>query len=364
MDLKWGKGLGKHLMSITIALMVIVIAACSAVPKQQSTKSSQSATPATNSTLAASSQKQGQNQSKETKTENAKTPAKTTATAAEKRVSNQPKTKASTTPNTKTSETKKQPVKAYPKPKPKPKTKAVASKPKPAVMVEKATSVATKSKVSSTTKVTAKETPASETKLDASSTVKKASESQLSEATMKTAKALDTTTVALAETQEKAITQAIVPAPANDVEVTLEALPLTFGAWKLDLSRVDNPFCFLRSASFEMEDGQGKTKIFAELNQRRFYIKTKSNIDKSYADTGIKVDSGILRPIEKVYRETGIVYEQNIDALIYELREGSALHISLGFWPTWPVTQAYPAEIPLQAFATAFSGLEQCNRLL
>lgn len=380
MNSKWGKAGCQQLgISVVIVLMTLVINACSAIPKQKSTE------PVIDASTETSIQEQIKepNRNNEVKAGDDKTPATTTGALAKPTTGSPTNLTDYSNSKAQTSETIQRTAKAYPKPKIKPETKTLIAKPEPAPSVEVATVSARGSKAASgSTTSSAKQTadvvklpqPAREPKTT-STTINTSINASINKTKNTTpmkpptpvvekGDKVETTTVALSDALETQTAQTLVEVSQTAGDVTLEALPLTFGAWKLDLSRADEPFCFLRSATFEMDDGQGKTKVFAELNQQRFYIKTKSNIDKSYADTGIKVDSGLLWPIEKVYRETGIVYEQNLDGLISELKTGTTLYVSLGFWPTWPVTQAYAAEIPLQAFLAAYSGLSQCNRLL
>ena len=104
--------------------------------------------------------------------------------------------------------------------------------------------------------------------------------------------------------------------------------------------------------------------MFIEITGRQLIVKTKSNIDTSYADTGVRVDAGGLFAIERLYRETGVIYESQFMALTEAMKSGEELNVILGYWPTWPMTQAYEAEISLTQFNTAYSAWQSCNKML
>jgi hypothetical protein len=46
------------------------------------------------------------------------------------------------------------------------------------------------------------------------------------------------------------------------------------------------------------------------------------------------------------------------------MKTGQQLQLTVGFWPTWPVTRPYAVSIPLTHFATAMKAWETCNQLL
>lgn len=348
--------------SLCVSLLAITTLACSSAPKQSESKGAEGVqkTELSNAEIKPEAKQKLEPEEKAQPKKSKKLVAKAPNTKAEKKsISQSSETLLTAAPISKPStETKKKISKPYSKPKNS--TSTSATKRSTAQVSSKKEKVAdavkkTKAVVSKVAQPQAKPQSA---KQDSPKT-------KVEPKPVETLAALDNSHSATAQTASNAA--ADLQSEITDMEpvdVNLEALPITFGAWRLDLSRVDDPFCFLRSADFSMDDGQGQTKLSAQLSQGRFFVKTKSNIDTSYADTGVRVDSGELVSIEKLYRETGIVYEEGLPALLEQLQNGETLNVILGFWPTWPVTQAYAGEIPLQQFSTAYAGLQQCNQLL
>ena len=87
---------------------------------------------------------------------------------------------------------------------------------------------------------------------------------------------------------DNALTAATLP-----VLTDINTLPMTFGdVWSLDigLDHKENLACLIRADLGQMEDGTGGTPIILTLEPNRLHIKTRSNIDISYADDGIQID--------------------------------------------------------------------------
>lgn len=113
-----------------------------------------------------------------------------------------------------------------------------------------------------------------------------------------------------------------------------------------------------------MDDGQGGTRASLWLTANELTVQTESDIDLSYSGTGISIDSGRHFALESVQRRTNIAFSKQRSALLAAMKSGQTLELTLGFWPTWPVTQTYSARFPLQHFASAYAAWETCNTLL
>ncbi|OMH38668.1 hypothetical protein [Motiliproteus sp. MSK22-1] len=153
------------------------------------------------------------------------------------------------------------------------------------------------------------------------------------------------------------------PSPRNDLE--LEELPITFNRWTLELAQTASVSeCLLRSKAVPIEDGQGSTTLVAQITEDAFILKTRSIIDTSYENTGIQIDQGQRIPIEQLHTEESVIYSSGYTRAMDLMKQGETLTVSLGFWPTWPITQAYEAKIDLTSFDQALESLRHCSLLL
>jgi len=158
---------------------------------------------------------------------------------------------------------------------------------------------------------------------------------------------------------------AIEPAtPAAEmIAVDLNKLPLTIhGQWTLDR---DESHCTLQSAIQQMDDGQGGTRVSLWLTTaNEMHFVTESDIDLSYTGTGVTIDGGPHFNLETVEHRTNPVFSKQRSALLSAMKNAKTLELTLGFWPSWPVTHTYSASFPLQHFATAYAAWESCNTQL
>lgn len=143
--------------------------------------------------------------------------------------------------------------------------------------------------------------------------------------------------------------------------LSLQDLPLNLaGRWVLDLAGEQ---CLLSSRGLRMADGQGGTPITLVISESNIAVLTDSNIDLSYAGSGVKIDSKHLA-FEKVDNDTNVVFIEQRQQLLNNMVRGSRLELVLGFWPTWPKTQAYRTAVPLTRFSSAFQAWRSCNELI
>jgi len=150
--------------------------------------------------------------------------------------------------------------------------------------------------------------------------------------------------------------------------IELEKLPLAVNPnWTLDsgrdpVSKKDR--CFLRSTTQRIDDGQGGSNISLIVTADTLRVATRSSIDLSYKNTGLQVDSKAAFPLQGLFGETDVLFDKRVGEIKQQMLNGSSVTVTLGFWPTWPVTQAYSAHFPINGYATASAALATCDRLM
>lgn len=160
---------------------------------------------------------------------------------------------------------------------------------------------------------------------------------------------------------DKPATLATITPPAP-IKVSLDNLPLTIGdAWILDRTEAS---CSLSSKPVQLDDGQGGTPVTLQITPDSLRITTISDIDTTYEKTGITIDQHEHFDLETVDRRTNLVFTRQKNRLLNVMQNSQQFTLTLGFWPTWPQTQTYSVDIPLQDFASAMTALNTCNRLL
>ena len=61
---------------------------------------------------------------------------------------------------------------------------------------------------------------------------------------------------------------------------------------------------------------------------------------------------------------TNLTFTRQRNTLLSDMEKGHTLQLTLGFWPTWPVTHTYSVTLPLDNFGSAVHAWETCNQLL
>ena len=164
-----------------------------------------------------------------------------------------------------------------------------------------------------------------------------------------------TTEVQQAETIKSAL-------PTETVKFTLDQLPITIGEnWVL---KTDLSTCSLQTQTQSLDDGAGLTPITLILSKSSWLLKTKSDIDLSYSNTGIKLDNGAHFDLEKLTKETNIEFTSQRQAMVDALGQANIATLSVGFWPTWPVTAPKTLDIPVAQFNQAYQAWQNCNQML
>lgn len=163
-------------------------------------------------------------------------------------------------------------------------------------------------------------------------------------------------------------TESVKQPPDTVPAIELDKLPLAVNPnWTLDSGRdpvSKRDRCFLRSTTQRIEDGQGGSNISLIVTADTLRVATRSNIDLSYKDTGLQVDSKAAFPLQRLFGETDVLFEKRVSEIKQQMLGGSSVTVTLGFWPTWPVTQAYGARFPISGYARASAALATCDRLM
>ena len=146
--------------------------------------------------------------------------------------------------------------------------------------------------------------------------------------------------------------------------VELESLPLNIGKnWLLSRNAESNMKCALSYRKVSMSDGQGGTQVVLRILKDRIIFKSEANIDNSYEQTGISIDNMKQLPIETLLNEFSISYEQQYKKIIKDMISAKIMTLSLGFWPTWPVTKTHSVNFSLDDFSSAQKALISCIKL-
>lgn len=156
-----------------------------------------------------------------------------------------------------------------------------------------------------------------------------------------------------------------VPAVIPKITVELESLPIAIGSWTLDKpALLDQEFCTLKSETVIIKDGAGGTPIYILVQPTSILIPTKSNIDLSYPNSQLMVANKAAFQFDGVEKETIAVVNKQYNSVINSLKKAKIATAELGFWPSWPKTQSYRADINVVGFNQAYSAWQDCNRLL
>ena len=141
---------------------------------------------------------------------------------------------------------------------------------------------------------------------------------------------------------------------------SLEQLPITVeNTW---IIKGEGQSCSLNTLTLMLDDGQGVTPVSLSLSAGSWWLRTQSDIDTSYSDTGLSLDNGQHFELENVVKDTSIQFVTQRQALTDALQDASSMTVSLGFWPTWPVTQARSTQFSVQHFPAAYALWQICNQ--
>lgn len=144
------------------------------------------------------------------------------------------------------------------------------------------------------------------------------------------------------------------------VKFQLEQLPLVIAdQWRLS-SETDR--CILSSLEYSMDDGQGDTKVVLQLTPNNWTLYTESDIDLSYNNTGLTVDAKVHFALERVVKDSNVVFENDRSRIIDAFINAQQVQIALGFWPTWPVTETKTVIMAIDHFEVAYRTWKDCQQ--
>ncbi|MFT6898753.1 MAG: hypothetical protein ACJA13_003179 [Paraglaciecola sp.] len=150
--------------------------------------------------------------------------------------------------------------------------------------------------------------------------------------------------------------------PVTVVEFTLEKLPITiFNTWVL---KSNANTCSLHSLDYKIDDGVGMSIVSLVLNTDSWILETQSDIDTSYSGTGLDLDTGEHFNLEQIVKETNVRFIDQYQSLNRALKSAKTLRVTLGFWPTWPVSNTKSTDLKVSYFDIAFKAWENCNQRL
>ncbi|MCR6652400.1 MAG: hypothetical protein NVV73_13345 [Cellvibrionaceae bacterium] len=154
----------------------------------------------------------------------------------------------------------------------------------------------------------------------------------------------------------------VVDIEEKEVEVTLESLPITLhGVWVLSAS---TDACNLSTVPVQFDDGQGMSKLQLVFTAKQWLIRTQSDIDMSYSGTGLMVDEDGFFPLEELVRGSDLAFTRQYVVMTQAFIAGKTLRITLGFWPTWPITETKTVTVSLEHFASAHRAWKRCLSLI
>ncbi len=120
--------------------------------------------------------------------------------------------------------------------------------------------------------------------------------------------------------------------------------------------------CVLESNKVYFYDGHDNTGLKLRLLNGGLYLVTKSNIDISFKDIGIKVGKNALVHADRVVDDQTVLIEKQLPQLLSQLDKNDEAKIQLRFWPTYPATQTYSENIRLSGFKEAYQEYKSCKK--
>jgi hypothetical protein len=121
--------------------------------------------------------------------------------------------------------------------------------------------------------------------------------------------------------------------------------------------------CTLVTPHQSMDDSQGQTEVWLEINPKALTVKTKSDIDTAFNDIALKVDDKQPIAFDEVDNKTNVVFSKAIDAITGQFITGLNVRVQLRFWPTWPSTGLKTVDFSLIGFTKAHEGLAGCGTM-
>ena len=119
--------------------------------------------------------------------------------------------------------------------------------------------------------------------------------------------------------------------------------------------------CLLVSRIYKIDDGQTTTPVQLIYNGKNVFAKTKSDIDMSYPNIGLQIDTHELHKISRVHKNNIVVFENADDSIHQQFINGRNAHLALGFWPTWPQTHTRIIDFSLMGYTETYKQFLKCR---
>lgn len=120
------------------------------------------------------------------------------------------------------------------------------------------------------------------------------------------------------------------------------------------------PRCLLISETQVTSDGYDSTPVSLVFNGTSLLAVTESELDTSFNDLQLVVDTDPPARGDKLNpKKMILIFDQDVPNLIQRFRAGRQATVYLRFWPTWPVTQAFPVHFNLVGFSKAHDSLNR-----
>lgn len=120
--------------------------------------------------------------------------------------------------------------------------------------------------------------------------------------------------------------------------------------------------CLLESASQNVNDGRTVTPMHLIFDGKALLVVTRSNIDLSYPQVGMHVDSRPGMAVDRLLKKTSVVFEKEPDLIRDQFIRGRTAYIAMGFWPTWPRSNTITTQFSLMGFTVAYHEFEDCQK--
>ena len=119
--------------------------------------------------------------------------------------------------------------------------------------------------------------------------------------------------------------------------------------------------CYMVSSVQHSQDGQSGTQVRIVFNGTQFVVETESNIDSGYTGVGLQVDQNNPYKIDRLFKKVNAVFETQATQIRDEFIRGLNARITLGFWPSWPVTKSYQTRFNLRGFTKTYNEMLECQ---
>lgn len=146
---------------------------------------------------------------------------------------------------------------------------------------------------------------------------------------------------------------------------TVKMLPISHGDWILNVKNMHSPDkkqCVAVNSVSVIDDGYSGSSVTVEVTANAIHIYTESIVDVSYLDMGIAVDKFDRVDIDSIFSETNVAFNFHVDQLIAQMHKGDTAVLTLGFWPSWPMTHTYSTDISLSGFSKIMNKLGVCDK--